>query len=58
MKRKKHVSLKKLILSNRIRQRCSNVENMSWLKFGVEYDDEFVPHMESMPKFLKSLKEV
>jgi len=34
------------------------VENMSWLKFGVEYDDEFVPHMESMPKFLKSLKEV
>jgi hypothetical protein len=47
-----------MILSNRIRQRCSKVENMSWLKFCVEYDDEFVSHMEIMPEFLKTLKEV
>lgn len=31
---------------------------MSWLKFGVEYDDEFVTRMEIMPKFIKSLKKV
>jgi hypothetical protein len=56
--KKKHVSIKKMILTNRVTQRCSKVENMSWLKFCVEYDDEFVSHMEIMTKFLKRLKEV